>query len=252
MRLTNGIQWIYLMMLMVLLHVTGGVEIKADRKDISQSMSYADYREIFESEKNIVFERARTHAYVDVVPVGGGGGYMHLFFGDGVNDGNLTQSGDISTGAGGLGGFMVNLTPQWAVGGLFGGFSGQSADKIGGSFHDYGIWGSLYQFVVTHRPVISDQWLVDVDLGIGIVTGGYSNWVSTESSVSINTYRTGASLSGLMGVGVRYRFNSMWHLGVKTGYLFAQLSDLERGGVADGGDLDLSAGYVAVMMGGNF
>lgn len=196
---------------------------------------------------------AKETGYLKFLPIGGAGGGYLFFPGNSVNKGNTTQAKKIDTLYGGAGGFLVNLNTNWAIGGLFGGMGGGSETKIGPQYDSYSV-GAAFQLVnVRYKWIKTENWFIDIDMGIGMIEGGYQNYSTDESSVLKEQQRFGTSLATLIATDLRYRITPLSFIGLKVGYFSGALKDLERGGEkVIGSKIDFSQPFLAFTMGGNF
>ena len=243
---------------LISLIVTGSTVFPITKEEVKQLMldefTAQDYIDIKKNEKKKIEDSAEFVPYIEEYNVGGGGGFWVFLPNSSVNDNKFSQVDDVSYLTGGAGGFIVNLSQRYAVGGLFGGFGGFSEKKVGDDYYHYGLGGMFKMAILKYRPIIEKKVIVDLDLGLGLMSGAFSKYKTNESFSGTDVYRKKANkLAGLLGTHVRYRLNNLWTTGVKAGYMFADLGDLERAGSTDSStSLDLSGVYLAVTMGGNF
>jgi hypothetical protein len=218
-----------------------------------QSLSVEQAEAIAKISNSKLEQGAIERGYVDVVPFGGAGGFMAFFPGHGINGANRTQAKGITGLYGGAGGFMVNLNRNWALGGLFGGFSGSSTNKVGANYHNYSVGAGFQMLYGKYKWIVAPKYFIDIDMGLGLLEGGSKSTVDNEQSFSTYVPRDNVSLAGLLGIEARYRITPTWHTGVRLGYFGSRFVELNRGLERDNsGSIDFSGTYAAITMGGNF
>ncbi|MCX5751069.1 MAG: hypothetical protein NT099_05330 [Candidatus Saganbacteria bacterium] len=216
-------------------------------------MDVDDLNQIRDHETNVMLNSARATGYVKGSNMGGAGGFFYFLPSTAVNANKPSQVDDLTSMMGGAGGFLVNMNPNWALGGLFGGASGASSKKVGADFWSYSVGTMFGMLHSQYKPIINDDWIVGIDLGVGLALGGYSINKTNESMVGQDTVRNGTTWAGLVGLDFRKRINPVWHTGLKAGYFACKFNTLGRGDYTDPGKtLDLSGPYLALCMGGNF
>ncbi|NDC82947.1 hypothetical protein EB093_04700 [bacterium] len=223
--------------------------------DILTRLTINDVVSINQRVKTLAEKSAEYSGYVYGFQTGGyGGGIIYCPNSSGLNGANTTLSGDLIHLWGGYGGFVVNMTPEWGVGAEFGGMGGYTGKKIGDFFHEYGVGASYQMMTLRYKPVITHSWIIDTQLGAGILSGGYYSTISNEHFSGSETYRLSAFSPALsIGVNIRYRLDPLLYVGSKMGYFWGQLSHLQRGGADDGSrSIDLTGGYIGLEFGGNF
>ncbi|MBT5856335.1 hypothetical protein HOH87_06870 [bacterium] len=228
---------------------------KQETIDHLKSLSIDEFNEVIQSWKQTGEASAIDTGYVKGWSWGGGGGFFAFFPNvSGVNADNSSQAGNINVLYGGAGGFMISLDDRWALGGLFGGMGGGSAEKVGDDYHHYDVWGSFQMAAVKYKAVITDRWIMDIDLGVGVLHGGYDKTITNEQFTGSSVSRFKAMTPAIMvGIDMRYRLTPTWYVGSKAGYFGSKIEDLERAGVADEEtSLDFTGSYVSIGMGGNF
>jgi hypothetical protein len=103
------------------------------------------------------------------------------------------------------------------------------------------------------KPIINDNIILGVDLGLGLAQGGCDLYVTDENSISQDVTRRGSGLAYLLGVDLRKRITNFFFWDVKLGYFNTYFSSLSRGDYVDPGkNLTISAPYLALGLGGNF
>lgn len=170
-----------------------------------------------------------------------------------INDNKLPQSQSIGVLYGGAGGFLVNVNPSLALGGLFGGMGNGSANKVGTNFYSYYV-GAAFQLVhAQYKPIINDNFIVGIDLGLGLAEAGYDIYVTDENLNGQDISRSGINFAYLLGLDVRKRITNTFFISGKLGYFNTSIETLKRGDFTDAGKkLAISAPYLALGLGGNF
>ncbi len=232
--------------------------IAIDRTELVQAFNQITVEDIATMSRHIdtiAKDSARNTGYVKGFPTGGGGG-VYLFFpnASGLNASNTTQSGNLTQLVGGAGGFVTNLSPEWGIGGLFGGMGGSAGKKVGTDYHEFSVGASFQMVQLRYKPIITPQWIIDFQIGAGILHGGYFASVTNEQLAGTDILRTKAITPAfIVGADFRYRITPTMYVGTTTGYFAAKLENLQRAGFTDSGtSLDFSGGFVAITMGGNF
>src|SRR3989339_853994 len=226
-------------------------ELKQTIKDLSLD----DIKEIEDSLYKLSNESARQTGYVkeDPVSVGGGGGFYYFMPTGNINDNKPLSASSLGSLYGGAGGFMVNLNPNLAVGGLLGGLGGASSTKGGTTYHNFAVGAAFELAQLQYKPIINDNIILGLDLGLGLAQGSYQIYETDESSVSSDVIRAGSGLAILCGIDLRKRLTNFFFTGLKLGWLSTSFESLKRGDFTDPGKKQtISAYYLAVTLGGNF
>ncbi|MBU1867445.1 MAG: hypothetical protein KKD13_03110, partial [Candidatus Margulisbacteria bacterium] len=200
-------------------------------------------------------DSARLTGYVkeDPVAVGGGGGFYYFMPTGNINDNKPLSASSLGSLSGGAGGFMVNLNPNLAVGGLFGGLGSGSSTKVGTTYYDFSVGAAFELAQLQYKPIINDSFILGLDLGVGFAQGSYQIYQTDETSISQDTIRSGNGLAMLCGVDLRKRLTNFFFTGIKLGWLSTSFDSLKRGDFVDPGKKQtISAYYLAVTLGGNF
>jgi len=227
----------------------------SELKQTYQQMTQDDYNQLSEIGARIMNESARYTGYAktDGPSIGGAGGFFYFIPNNGINANKPAAASSISNLVGGAGGFLCNLNPNLALGGLFGGMGSGTVAKVGNDYYNYSVGGAFELLHAQYKPIINDNFILGIDLGAGLAEGSYSSYVTDENVISGEITRSGTNLAYLLGVDVRKRLLNTLFLGVKLGYLSANIFPLSRGNFTDAGKkLDLSSTYLAVTLGGNF
>ncbi|MFA5114189.1 MAG: hypothetical protein WC529_07845 [Candidatus Margulisiibacteriota bacterium] len=245
---------IALLLLALLFAVPALALTKAELKSTYQDMSLEDLNELSDITFKIVDDAAKKTGYVPGrFSMGGAGGLYYFLPNASINDNKPAQAQSISSLTGGAGGFMVNMTPQWAVGGLFGGLGGGSTNKVGADYYTYTAGAAFELVAAQYKPIINDNFIVGLDLGLGLAQGGYTIDVTNENLTGQDIIRSGTGLAYLIGLDVRKRFTSTFFFSTKLGYFSAAFDTLKRGDFTDPGkSLKISAPYLSLGLGGNF
>ena len=148
----------------------------------------------------------------------------------------------------------MNIHPRYAIGGLFGGMGGSSSRYVNGQHHSYSVGAAFGLVQGKYKAIIQPTYVLDIDAGIGVVSGGATNVIDDEAgTIEHNSRRKHFQLAGLLGVTGRYRVTPLMHVDLGVGYFYAPLRDVERSGQTyDDLDLDLSGPYLKFGFGGNF
>ncbi|MFC1617081.1 hypothetical protein ACFL2K_02575 [Candidatus Margulisiibacteriota bacterium] len=225
---------------------------KNELKNALKDLSWDDCFEIMQEVEKKANLSALTTGYVKNIPFGGAGGLM-LVFPSAISNNFPAGLDKLSTLYGGAGGFIYSLDKNWGIGGLFGGFGGASTKKIGANYTSFSTGAAFQHVCLKYKTIIDPQFIIDIDLGIGLLEGGYAYKVTDETAYSTNVSRSGLGLSYLLGINLRYRFDATWFMGTKLGYFNGQLNKITRADFTDSGNtLDFSGVYFAMTMGGNF
>ncbi|HAR63475.1 MAG: hypothetical protein DKM50_09405 [Candidatus Margulisiibacteriota bacterium] len=226
---------------------------KQDIKNLLNNFTWEDYEEISRIIENKVLEVARRTGYIESMRVGGAAGFLSFFPGEGINRQKPADLKNISSLTGLTGNLMFNFSRTLAVGGLIGVVEGTSSKKIADDFRYYSTSGTFQLLYFKYKPVVSDTYIVDVDLGLGLFEGKYRVFQTNEQLAGIDIVRSKTDFCYLIGTDVRYRITPLWNTGIRMGYFWAKLNDLERAGSVDEGtSIDFSAPYLAIIIGGNF
>lgn len=245
---------IFLGLLVVL--VVSGVAFSLTKDELKKAikdLSPADLKEISENLSIKMLKSAEQTGFVEGSTMGGAGGF-YVFRPVDVNKNKPAVLSDLKTLTGGAGGFLCNLDKNWALGFLFGGMGGSSSNKISSDYYEYSVGAFFILPYLKYKPIIQPSFIVDLNLGIGWMTGGYSYSKTDENLHGQDVERSGTVWPIMLEVEGRYRINPVWHTGLKLGYLLANITDLKRAGVVDATakSLDFSGFYLALCMGGNF
>lgn len=227
----------------------------AELKSTFDQMSIDELNDISQSMEKISNDSARKTGYVkqDPLAVGGGGGFYYFMPTGNINDNKPLAASSLGTLYGGAGGFMVNLNPNLAVGGLFGGLGGASSTKVGTTYHDFAVGTAFELAQLQYKPIINDNIILGIDLGLGLAQGSYQIYETDETSVSSDVIRAGSGLAVLCGVDLRKRITNFFFTGLKAGWFSTSFDSLKRGDFVDPGKKQMiSAYYLAVTLGGNF
>lgn len=227
----------------------------SELKQTYNQMTMDDLTQLNEIGARIMNESARHTGYAktDGPSVGGAGGFFYFIPNNSVNDNKPAAASSVSNLVGGAGGFLFNLNPTLALGGLFGGMGSGTIAKVGNDYYNYSVGGAFEMLHAQYKPIINDNFIIGLDLAAGLAQGSYSSYITDENVTSGEIVRSGSNLAYLCGVDVRKRLLNTLFLGVKLGYLSANIFPLSRGNFTDAGKkLDLSSTYLAVTMGGNF
>lgn len=230
---------------------------KEELKKTLNEMSVDDYGEVIKNINEKALKTAEDTGYVNFygsANVGGSGGY-YVYFPSAINQNKPAGLDDITSLQGGGGGFTVNMSKNWAWGVEFGGMGGISAKKNGANYTEYGVGAGYIIPYVKYKPIINPQWIVDLNLGAGYLVGGYTQWTSNETVGGVTEiHRYGSVIPIKAEAELRYRINPVWFVGLKGGYLWANISELRRANLVDPAarPLDFSGAYAAITMGGNF
>ncbi|MCP4050045.1 MAG: hypothetical protein GY730_04995 [bacterium] len=222
-------------------------------KDTLKKMSLEDYKEIYDEVENKLFASAADTGYVSLTPYGGAGGFYTFFPGSGINTRKPGGLDDIKTLYGGAGGFLFHINKLLALGFLFGGMGGGSSKKINTDFYHYSAGGSFQMVQAKFKPLINKSFILDLDVGIGLFSGGYTITKTNESlsgeDIVRSQYFTPCFLAGSE---LRYRINPLFFVGLKAGYFYAKMDSMKRAGYTDpDASIDFSAPYIAITLGGN-
>lgn len=227
----------------------------SELKQTYQQMTQDDYNQLSEIGARIMNESARHTGYAktDGPSIGGAGGFFYFIPNNSINDNKPAAASSVSNLVGGAGGFLFNLNPNLALGGLFGGMGSGTTAKVGNDYYNYSVGGAFEMLHAQYKPIINNNFIIGLDLGAGLAQGGYSSYITDENVMSGEITRNGSNVAYLIGVDVRKRLLNTLFLGVKLGYLNANIFPLSRGNFTDPGKkLDLSSTYLAVTLGGNF
>ncbi|MFC1770544.1 hypothetical protein ACFLZV_01525 [Candidatus Margulisiibacteriota bacterium] len=222
--------------------------------DLLSELDAADYNKIFQGIETALETDAKDTGYVKINPFGGAGGFYFFFPGNGINTPKSSQAKSITNLYGGAGGFMFNFNKYLAGGFLFGGMGGKTSTKINSDFYEYSAGGFFQMALAKYKPIITEKFIVDIDLGLGVMFAGYENAKTDEN---YNGYEVKRSKSlqpcFLIGTDLRYRLNYFSFISLKAGYFYSKFDDLGRGDFSESGSsLEFSAPYLAVTWGGNF
>lgn len=226
---------------------------KEELKDTYRQMSWDDVLEIQEQVGQLALGSAVETGFVKGSAWGGSGGY-YLLRPTNINKNKPAELDNISLISGGGGGFVVNLDKSWAVGVNFLGMGGSSSKKIGVSYSYYNVGAFMALPYVMFRPVVLPNFIIDASLGAGWLAGGYDIYNTNELGVQTEISRSGNTWPVSFEIDARYRIMPVWHVGLKGGYLLANISELKRADFVDTSvqSLDFSGLYFALTMGGNF
>jgi hypothetical protein len=227
---------------------------KDELKDTYRQMSVDDLSELQSIKLKVIEASALQTGYMrSPVSVGGAGGFYYFLPNSQINDNKPAQADSISAMLGGAGGFMVNLQPNLAVGGLFGGMGGSSSKKVGISYYSYSVNALFEMATLQYKPIINDSWIVGLDLGLGLAQAGYLTSVTDENLNGQDIVRSGANWAYLYGVDVRKRLTNTFFVSGKAGIFSASIESLKRGDFTDPGKrLVINAPYIELGLGGNF
>lgn len=227
----------------------------AELKSTYDQMSIDEMNDLSKSMEKIANDSARKTGYVkeDPMSVGGGGGFYYFMPTSNVNDNKPLAASSLGALYGGAGGFMVNLNPNLAVGGLFGGLGGASSTKVATTYHDFAVGAAFELAQLQYKPIINDNIILGLDLGLGFSQGSYQIYETDETSVNSDVIRAGNGLAVLCGVDLRKRITNYFFTGLKLGWFSTSFDSLKRGDFIDPGKKQtISAYYLAVTLGGNF
>jgi hypothetical protein len=231
-------------------------ENKLEVKRAILDMNINDLNQIQAKLKKVAEESARKTGYVKGSPMGGGGGFYYFMPSPAINDNKPMQLDDITYMLGGAGGFLYNVHPKLAVGGLFGGMTGwseKSMETTSTYYWHFNIWSAFQMLHAQYKPILNDDYIIGIDLAAGIAESGYSLYQTDESFNGQDVYRLGISPAYLYGIDIRKRLSNIWHAGIKYGYFTATVDNLSRADRADPlRGINLNSTYLALSMGGNF
>lgn len=233
-----------------------------DKEELKQTLKELTVDELYDIKKNAtdkVLKTAEDSGYIKNMmggPAIGGGGGFNFYMPTNVSA-NIPAGvalDNVSQLYGGGGGFVVNMDKNWAWGVNFGGMGGFSQKKIGLNYYNYSVGTNYAIPYVTYKPIITPQWIVDMNLGAGYMMGGYTYTVTNEAMVGTDVSRWGSTIPVMAEIEARYRILPVWFVGFKAGYLSASINELKRANFVDTTQkpIDFSGGYLAVTMGGNF
>ncbi|MFA6169669.1 MAG: hypothetical protein WCW67_01645 [Candidatus Margulisiibacteriota bacterium] len=227
----------------------------AELKSTFDQMSIEDLNDLSKSMKKIANESARKTGYVqqDPMAVGGGGGFYYFMPTGNINDNKALSASSLGSLYGGAGGFMFNLNPNLAVGGLFGGMGNGSTVKVGTTYYNYSVAAAFEMVQAQYKPIINDSIILGLDLGLGLAQGGYELYTTDENLSGTDVNRYGSALAVLCGIDLRKRLTNYFFTGLKLGWFSTSFDSLKRGDFVDPGKkLTISAYYLAITLGGNF
>ncbi|HVN67329.1 MAG TPA: hypothetical protein VMT55_03080 [Candidatus Sulfotelmatobacter sp.] len=226
----------------------------AELKDTYKQMTADDLTELQNIKLKVIEDSALNTGYMkSPVSVGGAGGLYYFLPNASINDNKPAQADSISSLIGGAGGFMVNLQPNLAVGGLFGGMGGCSGKKVGISYYTYSVNALFEMATLQYKPYIDNSWIVGLDLGLGLAQAGYTTNITDENLNGQDIVRSGSNWAYLFGVDVRRRLMNTFFISGKIGMFSASIDSLKRGDFTDPGKkLTINAPYIELGLGGNF
>ncbi|MFA5034494.1 MAG: hypothetical protein WC500_01745 [Candidatus Margulisiibacteriota bacterium] len=227
----------------------------AELKSTYDQMSIDELNDLSKSMEKIANESARKTGYVkeDPMSVGGGGGFYYFMPTGNINDNKPLSGQSLGVLYGGAGGFMVNLNPNLAVGGLFGGMGGGSTAKVGTTYYSYSVATGFEMVQAQYKPIINDSIILGLDLGLGLAQGGYEVYTTDENLSGTDLVRSGNALAVLCGIDLRKRITNYFFTSLKLGWFSTSFDSLKRGDFVDPGKkLTISSYYLALTLGGNF
>lgn len=204
--------------------------------------------------KDRAYENMSENSYLEWMPIGFSTSYGLLALNQ-VNKNNPTNNiGKINSLQAIRFDILVNQSKNWAMGLAIMNADGYTSKKNANSYYFYGTSFFTVLPYLKYKYLINEKFIFDVNLGSGLLFGGYEYIQSDEESINNEIARQGWTMPLFLESNCRFRLNPFWHIGLNLGYLYANINNLGRFGIEDkeAKELDLSGFYMMLNTGINF